>query len=346
MASQQAKYRAQATFALAQEWQATLYLAQLKAKAVERVKASEAALAEEKSLNDERKRKMKVFVETKAEELRVAKAQNEDMQSEVEELRTTLRETREKLEHVHAEWQKVQTRNRELMREMKSMKKNSEKMHKMGGDLEMELSKSTQETEEHKNKRMTAKHELMTILRTLEAEQSSSSKLRDSIKFTFTPKALSQQQLISESLKDFEIELERLSRRLGKPLPPPPMSMNGHSNGGDDGINGATAGRKGSNKSETDSQTLLTNLESETQKVSQAILKLQVSVERLHAVIGDDGDRTCASALQDIIALMAQGQSGPAAATVASNETNGSPVGRGGRKSKYGLVPEETNHLR
>ena len=116
--------------------------------------------------------------------------------------------------------------------------------------------------------------------------------------------------------------------------------------GGDDGINGATAGRKGANKSETDSQTLLTNLESETQKVSQAILKLQVSVERLHAVIGDDGDRTCASALQDIIALMAQGQSGPAAATVASNETNGSPVGRGGRKSKYGLVPEETNHLR
>ena len=35
MANQQAKYRAQATFALAQEWQATLYLAQLKAEAVE-----------------------------------------------------------------------------------------------------------------------------------------------------------------------------------------------------------------------------------------------------------------------------------------------------------------------
>ena len=35
MANQQAKYRAQATFALAQEWQATLFLAQLKAKATE-----------------------------------------------------------------------------------------------------------------------------------------------------------------------------------------------------------------------------------------------------------------------------------------------------------------------
>ena len=35
MASNQAKYRAQATFALAQEWQATLFLAQLKAKATE-----------------------------------------------------------------------------------------------------------------------------------------------------------------------------------------------------------------------------------------------------------------------------------------------------------------------
>ena len=324
----------------------------LKAKAVERVKGCEESLAEEKALNEERKRKMKVFVESKAEELRVAKAQNDELQAEVEELRTTLRETREKLEHVHAEWQKVQTRNRELMREMKSMKKNTEKMHKMGGNLEMELSKSTQETEEHKNKRMTAKHELMTILRTLEAEQSNSSKLRDSIKFTFTPKALSQQQLISESLKDFEIELERLSRRLGKPLPPPPMSMNGHINGGggDDSSRGSSSsgGRKGANKSETDSQTLLANLESETQKVSQAILRLQGSVERLHAVIGDDGDGTCASALQNILALMAQSQTGSSSSVAAgSNEMNGSPVARsgGGRKSKYGLVPEESESI-
>jgi hypothetical protein len=122
------------------------------------------------------------------------------------------------------------------------------------------------------------------------------------------------------------------------------MSMNGHSNGGgDDSSRGSSSsgGRKGTNKSETDSQTLLANLESETQKVSQAILRLQGSVERLHAVIGDDGDGTCASALQNIFALMAQSQTGSASEAAGSNEMNGSPVaGGGGRKSKYGLVPE------
>ena len=86
----------------------------------------------------------------------------------------------------------------------------------------------------------------------------------------------------------------------------------------------------------------IANLESETQKVSQAILRLQGSVERLHAVIGDDGDGTCASALQNIFALMAQSQTGSTSVAAGSNEMNGSPVagGGGGRKSKYGLVPE------
>jgi hypothetical protein len=90
----------------------------------------------------------------------------------------------------------------------------------------MKLSRSANETEEHKNKRLAAKHELMTVLRTLEVERDVSNKLRDSIKFTFTPKALSQQQLLKESLEEFEAQLLKLSQRLGKPLPPP-ANVNG-----------------------------------------------------------------------------------------------------------------------
>lgn len=297
-------------------------LEKLKKKAVERVKASEDALAEERNLNEERKKKMKVFVETKAEELRMAKSQNEEMQREIEETRTTLRQTREKLEHVHAEWTASQTRNRELQRDMKLMQKNSEKMNKIGDTLEHELHKSAQETEEHKNKRLTAKHELMTILRTLEAERSVSGKLRDSIKFTFTPKALSQQQLLTESLKDFEIELKKLSLRFGKSLPPssyPFLGGEAASGGGafgletnskDSDLTGkeSSQSKRRPTKSDWDSQRLLASLEGETQKVSQGIMALQSGVERLHVLLDDVGERSCASAIQDFLTMLAHQQ--------------------------------------
>eukprot|EP00553_Chaetoceros_curvisetus_P014700 CAMPEP_0204645840 /NCGR_PEP_ID=MMETSP0718-20130828/3602_1 /ASSEMBLY_ACC=CAM_ASM_000674 /TAXON_ID=230516 /ORGANISM="Chaetoceros curvisetus" /LENGTH=49 /DNA_ID= /DNA_START= /DNA_END= /DNA_ORIENTATION= len=46
-----------------------------------------------------------------------------------------------------------------------------QQMLTLGDNFELELHKSAQETEEHKNKRLTAEYELMTILRKLEAEQ-------------------------------------------------------------------------------------------------------------------------------------------------------------------------------
>jgi hypothetical protein len=93
-------------------------------------------------------------------------------------------------------------------------------MSRMGDQMNVKLSQRAQETETHKNKRLTVKQELMTVLETLEAEREVTSKLQDSIKFPFTPKALSQQQILKENLRDFEHELVRLSQRLGKPLPP------------------------------------------------------------------------------------------------------------------------------
>jgi len=202
------------------------------------------------------------------------------------------------------------------------MRKSSEKLHKMGDTLEHELVKSAAETEEHKNKRLTAKHELMTILRTLEAERNISGKLRDSIKFTFTPKALSQQQLLTESLKEFEGELLKLSRRLGRQLPPSQIQNDdadnneGEGNGqsGNASMNAAspgTAGRKKNirGRSELDSDRLLSNLESETQKVSQGIMALTSSVERLHYLLDDSHDRSCMNVLTHVLAGVKLGDS-------------------------------------
>jgi hypothetical protein len=310
----------------------------LKKKCVERVKMTEGALEEERHLNDERKKKMKVFVETKAEELRVTKDEGDAFRTELEETRVSLRDTTNKLERMHAEWMSTQTRNRELQREMMTLRKSSDKLYKLGGNLELELEKSTQETEEHKNKRLTAKHELITLLRTLEGERSVTGKLRDSLKFTFTPKALSQQQLLVETLRDFEEGLTKLSRRLGKPLPPSShqgiqsdefgsdvldagvASMTNPENSAiDPDTIGSDKSSKKRNKADADSTRLVSSLERETQRVSQGIMALISNVERLHALLSDAGDRNCMTVLNDFLTTAQYNQT----------ESNNSNIRRG-----------------
>ena len=52
------------------------------------------------------------------------------------------------------------------------MKKDTEQMSRIEGNLEAKLSRSAMETEDHKNKRLAAKHELMTVLQKLEGTAS------------------------------------------------------------------------------------------------------------------------------------------------------------------------------
>ena len=163
-------------------------MAKLKSKAVERVKQAETALSEERELNEERKKKMKVFVETKAEELREAKESANGMQKELEETRASLRSSRDREEAVHTDLEAARLKYRELQRNLERMKKNSEQLHLAGRNAEQELEKSTNETEEHKKKRISAKHEIMQMVRLLESERSVSAKLRESVKFSFLPK--------------------------------------------------------------------------------------------------------------------------------------------------------------
>ncbi|KAL7482267.1 hypothetical protein ACHAW6_007945 [Cyclotella cf. meneghiniana] len=288
----------------------------LKAKAVERVKQAETALAEERELNEERKRKMKSFVESKADELREAKESVSDMQIELQETRASLRSSREREESLQKDLEKSQIKCRELHRDMERLKRSQEEMHKMGSTLEHELEKSTSETDEHKKKRISAKHELMTMVRTLEVEKSVSGKLRESIKFTFTPKALSQQQLLNECLKDFEVELERLAIKLGKGLVLPPQSgepevIDSLSNAGTaeyQDVNGTNKKFKKNSraaKADTDTERLISNLEHETQHVSKGIMSLAGSIERMRSLLNEDHSFNCMTYFSNVLAAAA-----------------------------------------
>lgn len=263
----------------------------LKSKAVERVKQAEVALAEERELNEERKKKMKVFVETKADELREAKDSANDMQKELEETRASLRSSRDREEAFQKELDEARLKYREVQRDMERMKRNSEQARQMQHQQELEMEKSMSESEEHKKKRMSAKHEIMQMVRTLDAERAVSSKLRESVKFTFTPKALSQQQLLTECLRDFEMELERLAHKTGKTLQPSTdQAHNVQSDGTESsGINGvAKKSKKNRSKADMDTERLISNLEHETQSVSKGIMQLSSSIERMRSLLGED----------------------------------------------------------
>jgi len=297
----------------------------------ERIGKLELNLREERRLNDERKKKMKVFVENKQEELRNSQSQNDELNMELSQTNRSLREHHSRWKQLHAQWVQSQTRNRELQRDINRMKKESESMSRLGDKMNQKMAQSAQETEEHKNKRMNAKQELMTLLNTLESEREVSSKLRDSIKFTFTPKALSQQQILKESIRDFEDGLVRLSQRLSKPLPPRNETQEDSINDAGDGEDENDSG-KNRTRSEIDSTHLLTSLEGETQRVSQCIMAMSSNIERLHMLVSQSGERSCASVLSDLLA---------GAAGVSGDETTSMtrPSMAIGTSQNYGQVP-------
>ena len=281
----------------------------LKAKAVERVKHAETALAEERELNEERKKKMKTFVENKSEEVKTAKECANDMLKELEETRASLRSSRDREETFQKELEATRLKNRELQREMERMKRSSEQLHQAGSSLEQELEKCASETEEHKKKRMSAKHEIMQMVRTLESERAVSAKLKEAVKFTLTPKALSQQELLTECLRDFELELERLAIKTGKALQPSAetcgKARDETTNGTEAADNNGATPRKPKksrpSKTDLDTERLIDNLEQETQHVSKGIMALAADIERMRSLLNDENMFGCMSYFSNIL---------------------------------------------
>ena len=285
-----------------------------RAKYTDRASKVEEELKKELELNEERKKKMKEYVTTKAEELRNTKDTNAALRRELEEMRSQYKLNRDQLQDAISSLEMKDADLRILKSELERVKADSEVLHRMGNSLESELSRSAKEVSEHKHKRLEAKQELMTMLRKLETEQKSCKELKEKIKFTFTPKAISQQKLLNESVESLESALLRLSRRLGKPLPQRTITSTdsaGESGDQDEGrpmLNGSK-GRSASKSaptsgklSEWDSSRLVQILEDETQHVSQSIMTLTSSVDRIYMLLEDPtGDRTCVSSFADIL---------------------------------------------
>lgn len=299
----------------------------------ERVDHFESALQEERRLNEERKAKMKAFVEKKVEELRQSKEENDSVQMELAQTNRSLVDMNNRWKQLHAQWVQAQTRNRELQRDLNRIKKDSETLHRQGDTLEMKLSRSANETEEHKNKRLAAKQELMSVLRTLDAERDVTAKLRDKIKFSFTPKVLSQHQMLTDILDEFEASLEKLSLRLGKPLPPadePEEDRAPHA-----------PFRLSSGDGHAELAPLVEKLELESQHVSQAVQSVHNNVGRLRAVIDASGDRTCFTIISELVTT---GSVASSPALRDGSETTSITGALRSRSHAYGQVPESADH--
>lgn len=322
------EYSSQVESLTAERDQLKVELGEWKEYAEKRTKQLETALNDEKKLNDERKRKMKGFVEAKTEEVRSAKADYISLQTEMDQNSHSLTELNQRYKHLHAQWFQSQTRNRELQRDAMKMKKDSEKMHKVGGSLEARLSRSAQESEDHKNKRIHARNELMSVLAQLEAERSVNSRLQEFIKMTFTPKALSQQQTIHEAMDDFEGALQKLSTRIGRPMPPTFSKDPNTFSDKDSLVDGSSELQEkedgdtidideSSNQgtvtlSEINTNRAVEKLENETQRVSQNIMKFSASIERMHSLLDGGGTKNCVDVLSQM--LMMSGNATPAIA--------------------------------
>ena len=171
------------------------------------------------------------------------------------------------------------------------------------------------------------------MVRTLDVEKTVSSKLRESVKFTFTPKALSQQELLTECLRDFETELERLANKTGKTLQPSPEvneQTGGPSQGDEDSfhVNGSARRKKTSRaaKADLDAERLIANLEQETQQVSKGIMALSASIERLRGLLLDEHPFGCLNYFSNIVAAAAG--AGEARHTILDNSEAQEEIGR------------------
>ena len=149
--------------------------------------------------NEERKQKLKVFVESKANELCVSRQQSTEYSTEIMKSRLKLKECRE-----------------EILQLKETI--DQERYVKKGDTLSQELEHSQQETEKQHTKHNLAKNEFISVFKKLEVEQSIFGKLRDALKFTLTPKASSKQQLLHEGIEPFDSEIAALAKKTGKEL--------------------------------------------------------------------------------------------------------------------------------
>jgi hypothetical protein len=239
--------------------------------------------------------------------------------------------------------------SRELQRDLNRIKKDSENLHKQENTLEMKLSRSANETEEHKNKRLAAKHELMSVLRTLDAERDSTTRLCERVKFSVAPRILQQHQMLHESCGELDGALNRLYLRFGKALPTTTAQSDSddgpdaylRQNGSHDAAitSAAATTMQVDGLPNTELLSVIEKLDDESKRVSQIAAAMSDQVEKLRGLLdSSSGDRTCFSVFSELIATGSVGTSPAALQNHATTLTRVLPAIRG-RTQGYGQVP-------
>ncbi|CAJ1970285.1 unnamed protein product [Cylindrotheca closterium] len=264
--------------------------------AEDRNKQLEGQLKHEKKLNEERKRRMKFFVEAKTEEARSSNVDNVSLQAELDQTTRSLKDFNQRYKQLHSQWVQAQTRNRELQRDMAKMKNDSEKMSKVGGTLEAKLSRYSNEIEDHKSKRLAAKNELMTVIAKLEEEKKASARVKDFVKGTIIPKVLLQHQVLQESADHFEGGIRQLALRFGREF----SSLRRKSNGKPDPLSDwkpKTLEEIQAMIGDANTARILSKLEDETQRVNEQVSNVSTSAGQLESLLVAPTTKGCVGAM-------------------------------------------------
>lgn len=295
----------------------------------QKTKHLKALLENERMLNSERKQKMKGFVEAKTEEVRQAKADNISLQTELDQTTRSLKDLNQRYKQLHGQWVQSQTRNRELQRDLAKTKVESEKMSKAGGTLEAKLTKSAKEMENHKTKRLQAKNELMSVIAQLESEKDVNSRLRDYIKSTILPRAISQQQSMRENISDYQSSFEKMATRLGRELPPPSQR---NTNSQEMMVTSSAENiQQTFLVSDINTARILSKVEEEMQRVTQHINDSNAIARQLNQMLDSPMTRGCVGALQDMFLASPHHVPSTSTSTAAS------------RPRVYGKIPGTTS---
>eukprot|EP00978_Attheya_sp_CCMP212_P010023 scaffold24007_cov49-Attheya_sp.AAC.2 len=271
----------------------------LKGKCIKRVEQTERALDNERKLNEERKAKMKVFVQTKGEELRTAQESAEMWRTDLDETRVSLRQALKRIETQERCMQDQQKSYEALKEECKALQAASQKRNRKGDSLEWELHQSTLQAEEHKNKRLTAKNELLALLKQLEVERAINHQLRNGIKLNILPKASSQSQKVAEAVERLETQLQNLVNYFNVITPPRDESSPNSTSFSNtqETIKGSPKDGSISN-AEGDAAELISELEADTDRTSSGVEELLSGINSMEHLIRrqmNQGEETCIS---------------------------------------------------
>ena len=158
-------------------------------------------------------------------------------------------------------------------------------------DTSMALETQKTEAAAHKNKRLTAKNEMMSLLRKFEAERDRNNLTEDKVKYTLTNQAIEQQKGIEGSIMRLNEDLEKLSKRLGvagqggEASSIPGLEMTPTTNRL---LNNSRLGKANSKFPGLNPSQALVALEDEMLRVSSGLGLLSSGIERLTSMVDND----------------------------------------------------------